>query len=339
MDSTNKQSPKRPVAPPAYRPQPVPKVLQRKTSSAPTPRVNQPARKPVAPPVYCPPAAPKVLQKKSALVAKPQAGQTTTKPVAPPVYRPEGKKILQPKAIAAHRPDPKGIVQRATPFRAKTLPPLRGSVVQRAREHLPYELNYVMVPDTGMETYTQHVKMRTRHFFGVLINAVLEMQRQGGAVTPGMFTNHAKAQEAKGFRLGKEAEDKYDAAHLMNTTLVKTAFPNKNAAVKGLYRLSAATTTQFQKANVGPDKLIDGQQTATKNGMLAAIQAGAVVNRALIAHFVANYLGTLLGALTVPLPEEEGVLPQARAAAMRAVAEDLQNVEGVVKDIESELHF
>jgi hypothetical protein len=69
--------------------------------------------------------------------------------------------------------------------------------VQRAREHLPYELDYVMIPDTGMDTYTQHVKMRTRHFFSVLINAVLEMQRQGGAVKPGMFTDHAKAQEAR----------------------------------------------------------------------------------------------------------------------------------------------
>jgi len=212
-------------------------------------------------------------------------------------------------------------------------------VVQRAREHLPYALNYVMVPDTSMDTYTQHVKMRTRHFFSVLLNAVLEMQRQGGPVTPGMFTNHAKAQEAKGYRLGKEAEDKYDAAHLMNTTLVKTAFPNKNDMVKGLYRLSAATTTQFQKANVGPDKLIDSQQTITKNALLAMVQGGSAVDHNLITLFVGNYLGALRMSLTVPLPEPEGVLPQARAAAMRAVVEDIAEIENVVRQIESELQL
>jgi hypothetical protein len=211
--------------------------------------------------------------------------------------------------------------------------------VQRAREQLPYGLNYVMVPDMDMETYTQLVKMRTRHFFRVLINAVLEMQRQGGAVKPSMFTNHAKAQEGKGNRLGPEPEDKYDAAHLMNTTLVRGAFPAENANVQDLHRLSAATTTQFQKANIGPDKLIDSQQTNTKNGMLATIQGGTPVNRALIVHFVTDYLRTLRANLTVPLPEPEGVLSQARAAAMRAVEEDLQDIEAVVRQIEAELQF
>jgi hypothetical protein len=125
----------------------------------------------------------------------------------------------------------------------------------------------------------------------------------------------------------------------MNTTLVKGAFPNKTPMVKGLYRLSAATTTQFQKANVGPDKLIDSQQTHTKNAMLAYIQAGHAVDHNLIMHFVANYLGSLKLSLTVPLPEPEGVLSQARAAAMRAVVEDIQEIEAVVRQIEAELQF
>src|ERR1044071_5552062 len=99
MDSINKKSPNRPVAPPAYRPQPVPKVLQ----------------------------------KKSALVSKPETNQATRKPVAPPVYRPEVKKTLQPKVIAppppkpitataAHRPGQQGIVQRQMPFKPKSPP-------------------------------------------------------------------------------------------------------------------------------------------------------------------------------------------------------------------------
>ena len=313
-----------------------------------SPSLNKPAQTPIAPAVYRPQPVPAVLQKKSALIPTSKAGQATRTPSAAPAYRPEAKKVMQPKVIAPQRkpvtvttrPGQKGTVQRAVPFKPPAPPALRGSsVVQRAREHLPYGLNYVMVPDTSMDTYTKHVQMRTRHFFRVLLNAVLEMVRQGGTVTPGMFTNHAKAQEAKGFRLGKEAEDKYDAAHLMNTTLVKGAFPHKSATVKGLYRLSAATTTQFQRANVGPDKLIDTQQTNTKNAMLAAIQSGAPVDHKLIMHFVAQYLGTLRVTLTVPLPEDEGVLSQARAAAMRAVEEDLQNIEGVVRDIESELQF
>src|SRR4051812_42627454 len=173
MNSINKRSPK-PVAPPAFRPQPVPKVLQRKISPSSGSTLDQP-RKPVAPPVYRPQPVTKILQKQAAIHTKPGAVQATQKPISPPVYRPEAKKILQPKAIAPQRKRPtsatprldhKGIVQRQTPFKTKTPPTLKGSsVVQRAREHLPYELNSVMVPDIGMETYTKHVKMRTRHFF------------------------------------------------------------------------------------------------------------------------------------------------------------------------------
>ncbi len=83
-----------PVAPPVYRPQPVPKVLQRKIATAPPSNASVlPQRKPpVAPPVYRPQAPPKVLQAKSNL---PQRKQ----PVAPPVYRPPQRpKVLQPKS-------------------------------------------------------------------------------------------------------------------------------------------------------------------------------------------------------------------------------------------------
>jgi hypothetical protein len=37
--------------------------------------------------------------------------------------------------------------------------------------------------------------------------------------------------------------------------------------------------------------------------------------------------------LAVPLPEQEGVGSQSQAAALRAVIEDLQNIDAVIEDI------
>jgi len=78
---------KHPIAPPAYRPQAVPKVLQTKRSSIPTARA-QPRRPPVAPPVYRP------------TTLRPAGlAQMKTQPVAPPVYRPQpAPKVLQTKS-------------------------------------------------------------------------------------------------------------------------------------------------------------------------------------------------------------------------------------------------
>jgi hypothetical protein len=348
MNSGNKKS--RPVAPPVYRPQPVPKVLQAKSSS----KGDQAGRKSVAPPVYRPEAK-KIVQPKA---VSPQRKS----PAGPPVYRPNQKEIAQLQTAATtkksfgNRSEVRSsttrnagtaAIQRKLSQPGKTAAPAargnmaivhRSSVVQRARDMLKYEQNYVLVPDINMDAYSQHVKMRTRHFFAVILGAVLEMRNQPkGVVGPGMFTNIAKAQEAKGFRLGPEPENKLDAAHLMNTTLVPNSFPNQNAKVEELYRSSAATTTQFQKANVGPDKQIDSQQTATKNTMLSAIKPTTVVDQNFVKAYVIDYLNSLSGALSVPLPEPEGVLSQARAAAMRAIKDDLQKIDDVVSDIVREL--
>jgi hypothetical protein len=324
------QGSKRPVAPPVYRPQSAPNVLLRKT--------------PVAPPVYRPQPAPKVLQKKSSLAAKPETPHARAqKPVAPPVYRPDANKIVQPKASSPQKKAMSSLPAaafRAKPpvvLRTKVPPTIQRAVVQRAkRAEVEYQLDYVLVPDKGMESYTAHVKKRTRHFFTVVLNAIFEMQKQGGAVGPGMFTDHAAAQEARGFRLGKEPEDKIDAAHLMNVTLIPGRFPKANAKVEDLYRQSAATTMEFQKANIGPDKQIDSQQSRTKNAMLK-VAAKLPVNHAFVVDFVTDYLTALKGALTVALPEPEGIMSQARAAAMRAIVEDLAGIESVVRDIEAEL--
>ena len=91
------------AAPPVYRPQPVPKVLQTKTAASHHP-VSQPKQAPAAPPVYRPQPVPKVLQTKSATVQP--SVQARRQPVAPPVYRPEAKKLVQPKAISPLRKAP-----------------------------------------------------------------------------------------------------------------------------------------------------------------------------------------------------------------------------------------
>lgn len=83
------------AAPPVYRPQAVPKVLQTKKPAAHQP-VNQTNRTPVAPPVYRPQPTPKVLQSKMKSGQGLAVGESPRRPVAPPVYRPEHKKVLQP---------------------------------------------------------------------------------------------------------------------------------------------------------------------------------------------------------------------------------------------------
>ena len=97
MDSTNKQSPKRPVAPPVYRPQSEPKVLLRKTASG---TVNR--KTVVAPPVYRPQPVPKVLQKKVSPVQHPHTGQALRPPVAPPIYRSQAKPVGAQAKMAAN---------------------------------------------------------------------------------------------------------------------------------------------------------------------------------------------------------------------------------------------
>ena len=86
-------SPRRPATPPVYRPQPAPRVLQRKTVAQP----SATQARPVAPPAYRPQPVPKVLQRKTNGTPQP-ANQTKRAPVAPPVYRPQPKPTLQPKA-------------------------------------------------------------------------------------------------------------------------------------------------------------------------------------------------------------------------------------------------
>jgi hypothetical protein len=116
---------KMPVAPPVYRPQPVPRVLQRKIASGQQPHAGQPPLQPVAPPVYRP-------EQKKIVQPKMAATQTHKPPKAPPVYRPEQRKVLQPKLISqprkpptpppVYRPQIKTVQPRMIAARAHTQP-------------------------------------------------------------------------------------------------------------------------------------------------------------------------------------------------------------------------
>jgi hypothetical protein len=96
-----------PVAPPIYRPQPTPKVLQRRVAAEQPRLTSQSNHRPVAPPVYRPQPTPLVLQRKGALVGQPPAAAAKLPPPAPPVYRPQPvPKVLQTKkglAASSHR--------------------------------------------------------------------------------------------------------------------------------------------------------------------------------------------------------------------------------------------
>lgn len=106
------QAKKTPTAPPAYRPQPAPKVLQRKPATNQQAAAKQPppptksGRPPSAPPVYRPQPVPKVLQAKPAFTQPPPKGPGRTPPQAPPVYRPQPlPKVLQRKRAGGRQPD------------------------------------------------------------------------------------------------------------------------------------------------------------------------------------------------------------------------------------------
>jgi len=112
--------PTRPQPPPVYRPQPTPKVLQRKTVLGGQPPLAPSRPQPVAPPVYRPQPVVKGLQMKTAsAAARPHPSQSGRAPVAPPSphaqrpqpARPEIKAVAQarqlqhrPPAAPAHRP-------------------------------------------------------------------------------------------------------------------------------------------------------------------------------------------------------------------------------------------
>lgn len=102
---TTRQGGTKPVAPPVYRPQAIPKVLQRKTATTQPRPANITKRIPAAPPVYRPQPTPKVLQRKAVGARQPAPSpHSNHPPAAPPVYRPQPvPKVLQTKTAIASR--------------------------------------------------------------------------------------------------------------------------------------------------------------------------------------------------------------------------------------------
>lgn len=120
----------KPVAPPVYRPEPTPKVLQPKGAT------TQAKKAPPALPGYSPQPAPKVLQRKTAPVERPPAatpvkppqhtatvletkkagcprprvGEPSRRHVPTPVYHTAPKRVAQPKMITGAS---RGVIQRA----------------------------------------------------------------------------------------------------------------------------------------------------------------------------------------------------------------------------------
>jgi hypothetical protein len=127
---------KQPVAPPVYRPQPTPKVLQGKSTKSSQSPVAPSAHKPLAPPAYRPQPTPKVLQTKLAVRQVNQPGKT---PVAPTASSPHpASKLLQMKDDGTkrvfprqHKPNPAAQVSPGRKFSIST-PSLPRRAMQRA---------------------------------------------------------------------------------------------------------------------------------------------------------------------------------------------------------------
>lgn len=110
----HKYSPLRQKVEPSRANQSASAVAQAKTVSQ-----HTQARSPVAPPVYRPQPVPRVLQTKTAGQQQP-VGRQGGNPVAPPTYRPQPKKIVQPKMgvpASPKRPVNAGGVIQRVPFR------------------------------------------------------------------------------------------------------------------------------------------------------------------------------------------------------------------------------
>ena len=127
------QNIKRPVAPPVYRPQPVPKVLQAKSRPAgqvhPTSLQSKPAV--VAPRAYRPLPVPKVLQSKIAVVKQTPAVPKTGSPAMRLVNRPQTLAPHAQRSVQTRTVQPK----TAVPVRAHI--PSRGTnTIQRMHPHL-----------------------------------------------------------------------------------------------------------------------------------------------------------------------------------------------------------
>ena len=140
QQSQNLQPRAKSVAPPAYRPQPVPGVLQAKKSDV-RQTVNPAGRAPLAPPAYRPQATPRVLQTKRPQSLRPQNPPLENKraAVAPPAYRPQpAPQVLQAKSAGVRQPSAKkGKDISPLPSQARLPIQMKPDVIQMAPPAAP----------------------------------------------------------------------------------------------------------------------------------------------------------------------------------------------------------
>ena len=320
------------------------------------------SKPPIAPAVYRPQPIPKVLQTKRSPGQNEQTKQAPRSPVAPPVYRPEAKKIVQPKAISQQRTPPilhpqKRVVQTKVSSSAKRHAAgawKTSSVVQRSRTKVEDTRKFpgASVPDLSMLSYKDHVATRTVVFFQQVLSAALMVIKKKKTVTPNLFTDHARVQVQSGQRhKGVETvvgENNWDAAHLMNTSLVPELYANLTGQqldsedVQARWVASGATVNQFQKSNVSADKAIDLQQTNIKNEMLSALQSGKTLDQGFIEGYVQKYLAGLLANLQSKAPSSgvisgTAIKDDSYTAACEVIAAQQQQVGFIMGSILDEL--
>ena len=161
-----------------------------------------------------------------------------------------------------------------------------------SREMLAPGINNMLYPDSASKrSYGLHVRMRTEMFCYLLHHvANLCLKYQVTRPYEDYLSDKAEVQVGTGLRFAATATtDKLsiDAAHFCNTSFRADALLHhvhslgKSAADLqriGAYcnevkTISASTSFQLQRDNVGPDKIIDSYQTEFKNWFLKTVKA------------------------------------------------------------------
>ena len=161
-----------------------------------------------------------------------------------------------------------------------------------SREMLDAGINNMLMPDQASKrSYGLHVRMRTEMFCYLIHNvAWLCLKYQVPRPYEDYLSDKAEVQVGTGLRFAATATtDKLsiDAAHFCNTSFRADALVHHAAALgknagdlqkisaycNMVKTMSASTSFQLQRDNVGPDKLIDAYQTEYKNWFLKTVKA------------------------------------------------------------------
>ena len=157
------QSIKRPVAPPVYRPQPLPKVLQTKRSLGLSTKAFQSPHAPVAPPVYRPQQSPKAAQPKMT-----NGPPSRKPPVTPSVYRPQAlPRVMQTKMPGQPVPERKQapLVRQASAAASTPWQPNASrNSIQRYLEDVDPDTYWRTIDSTRSDTVAVRDKATRKHW-------------------------------------------------------------------------------------------------------------------------------------------------------------------------------